>query len=196
MRLPVSAHTSRPWRIHELAPDFVVEDVWALPTPGGAGELPRVVRAVFEGDDFPSGAPLVVRLLWEARSKLGAIMGWDDAEDGLRSRVPSLRDRLPEPTGTPDADLDLGPFSLVYQAEDELAAELANKTVHAVMHLGWVREDSGGYHAQMAVLVKPNGRLGSSYMLAIAPLRRLLVYPALLHRIDRRWRATSAGSAT
>src|SRR5918995_1836455 len=34
VRLPNAAHTSRPWRIHELAPDFRLEDVWALPTPG------------------------------------------------------------------------------------------------------------------------------------------------------------------
>ena len=27
MRLPNSAHTSRPWRIHELTPDFRLEDV-------------------------------------------------------------------------------------------------------------------------------------------------------------------------
>jgi hypothetical protein len=39
MRLPETAHTSRPWRIHEVAGDFQVEDVWALPTPGGAGDL-------------------------------------------------------------------------------------------------------------------------------------------------------------
>ena len=36
MRLPNTAHTQRPWRIHAIAPDFAVEDVWALPTPGGA----------------------------------------------------------------------------------------------------------------------------------------------------------------
>ena len=34
MRLPNSAHESRPWRIREIAPDFILEDVWALPTPG------------------------------------------------------------------------------------------------------------------------------------------------------------------
>jgi hypothetical protein len=32
MRLPDTAHTSRPWRIHELTGDFRLEDVWALPT--------------------------------------------------------------------------------------------------------------------------------------------------------------------
>ena len=29
MRLSKKAHTSRPWRIHEIAPDFRLYDVWA-----------------------------------------------------------------------------------------------------------------------------------------------------------------------
>jgi hypothetical protein len=41
MRLPNSAHTSRPWRIHELTRDLRLEDVWALPMPGGADEVDR-----------------------------------------------------------------------------------------------------------------------------------------------------------
>ena len=44
MRLPNTAHTSRPWRIHELTRDFRLEDVWALPTPGGPDDLARVVQ--------------------------------------------------------------------------------------------------------------------------------------------------------
>ena len=35
MRLPDTAHVSRPWRIYEIARDFELEDLWALPTPGG-----------------------------------------------------------------------------------------------------------------------------------------------------------------
>jgi hypothetical protein len=31
VRLPDSTHAARPWRIHELTPDFRLEDVWALP---------------------------------------------------------------------------------------------------------------------------------------------------------------------
>jgi hypothetical protein len=30
MRLPETAHTSRPWRIHEIAVGFRFEDVWEL----------------------------------------------------------------------------------------------------------------------------------------------------------------------
>ena len=40
MRVPNTAHTSRPWRIHDIAPDFELEDVWALPTPGGPDDFP------------------------------------------------------------------------------------------------------------------------------------------------------------
>jgi len=195
MRLPSTAHTSRPWRIHELAPDFTLEDVWALPTPGDQGELPRLIEAIF-GGDFPKGAPLVVRLLWDARWKLGALFGWDDEKDGFGARVSPLRERL---GSAPQAKqsctvTDLAPFSLVYQLDDEFAAEMANRTVHTVMHLGWVPDGSGGYRGQMAVLVKPNGRFGSLYLAGIAPFRRLLVYPALLHRIQRQWDAAGVGA--
>src|SRR5213596_345770 len=41
MRLPNTAHTSRPWRIHELTHDFRLEDVWALPGVGGPDDFPR-----------------------------------------------------------------------------------------------------------------------------------------------------------
>ena len=50
MRLPNTAHTSRPWRIHELTRDFRLEDVWALPTPGGPDDFPRPVQGIAGGD--------------------------------------------------------------------------------------------------------------------------------------------------
>jgi hypothetical protein len=56
------------------------------------------------------------------------------------------------------------------------------------MHLGWVPERSGGYRRQMAVLVKPNGLFGSAYMAAIAPSRRVIVYPSAMREIARTWR--------
>ena len=45
MRLPNAAHETRPWRIREIAPDFTVEDVWALPAYGGAGDFPALPDA-------------------------------------------------------------------------------------------------------------------------------------------------------
>src|SRR5215211_6244226 len=44
IRLPNIAHTSRPWRIHELTRNFRLEDVWALPTAGDQPDFARLVR--------------------------------------------------------------------------------------------------------------------------------------------------------
>lgn len=188
MRLPNDAHTARSWRIHELLPDFEVEDVWALATPGSRDDLPRLVSQIFSGN-FPDDAPPVVRALWAARSKIGALLRWDRPADRVGARVTSLRDRLPSDLRDAPAGPDLFLFTPLYQLEDEWAAEMANRTVHTVMHLSWVPDESGGYHGQMAVLVKPNGQFGRAYLAAIKPFRHLLVYPALVRSIERGWPA-------
>lgn len=72
---------------------------------------------------------------------------------------------------------------------------MANRTVHGVMHIGWVPDGSGGHRAQMAVLVKPNGLFGRAYMAAILPFRHVLVYPSLMRTIGREWRAGQAKPA-
>ena len=196
MRLPNTEHTSRPWRIHELTRDFRLEDVWALPTPGGPDDLPRLVQQIAAGHTStnPSRA---ARALFAIRWKLGELLGWDDPDAGDGSRVPTLRDRLPAdlrdaPYGP---DFDALPFTSLYLVDDEWAAEIVNRTVHGVMHIGWVPDGSGGYRGQMAVLVKPNGRLGTAYMAAIRPFRHLIVYPPLMREIGRNWRAR-AGDPT
>jgi hypothetical protein len=188
MRLPDTAHTSRPWRIHELTGDFRLEDVWALPTPGGPDDFPRLVRGIGSAD--PSHSPSrTARALWAIRWKLGELLGWDRPDAGLGSRVPTLRDRLPEELREAPSGPELHRFTSLYLLEDEWAAEVANRTMHGVLHLGWVPDQAGGYRAQMAVLVKPNGLFGTAYMAAIRPLRHLIVYPAMLRGIEREWRA-------
>jgi hypothetical protein len=67
--------------------------------------------------------------------------------------------------------------------------------MHGVMHLGWVPDGRGGHRGQMAVLVKPHGRLGRAYMAAIRPFRHRLVYPPMLRQIEREWRARAAAQA-
>lgn len=190
MRLPPAAHTSRPWRIHDLTRDFRLEDVWALPTPGGPGDFPRLLELARSLDPSKSTSR-PVRTLFALRWKIGALFGWDDEHAGVGSRVPTLRDRLPSdlrdgPSGPASGAL---PFTPVYVTDDEFAAELANRTVHGVMHLGWVEDGAGGWRGQMAILVKRNGLLGSAYMAAIAPFRHFVIYPPMLREIGREWRA-------
>ena len=196
MRLPLSAHTSRPWRISEIADDFHVEDVWELPTPGGPDDLERLV-AQFASATAPADSAPVPRLLFAARWKLGEMFGWDKPGTGLGGRVRSLRERLPADLrdGPRGPDLQGMPFTSVYLTHDEWAAESANQTVHAVMHIGWVSDGRGGFHGQLAVLVKPNGLAGAVYMAAIKPFRYVGVYPALLRSIGRDWEAATLQQA-
>ncbi|GGR50183.1 DUF2867 domain-containing protein [Streptomyces netropsis] len=196
MRLPRTAHTDRPWRIHEIAGEFTVEDVWALPTPGGPDDLGLLVRQIADGiKGGVNGEGLVSRVLFAVRWKLGALLGWDKPDTGIGTRRPSLRDRMPADLreGPRGPDLGSSPFTSLYEREDEWAAEMGNKTVHGVMHIGWVPDGSGGYRGQMAVLVKPNGLFGTLYMAAIKPFRYVGVYPALMRSIGREWQANAAG---
>jgi hypothetical protein len=181
-RLPDSAHSAYPWAIHAVAPEFALEDVWALPVAAGPGDFPEVVDRFCRLDERSS--PPVVRALWAIRWKLGALLGWDGDAAGTGGRVATLRDRVPEAlrasaAARADAFEHL-PFVPLYETGDEFAAEVANATMHGVMHLGWVPAEDGMYRAQMAVLVKPNGLKGKAYMSAIRPFRRLIVYPAML----------------
>jgi hypothetical protein len=193
MRLPDSAHIERPWRIHEIAGDFRLEDVWALPVHGGRDDFHKLVERFAAGDETKSPSRLA-RALFALRWKLGELFGLDRPDEGIGSRVPTLRERLPAdlsaaPSGP---DFDKLPFRSLYLLDDEWAAEVANRTVHGVMHMGWVPDGAGGYRGQMAVLVKPNGLLGNAYMVAIRPFRHLIVYPAMLRQMEREWRASLA----
>jgi hypothetical protein len=190
IRLPSTAHTSLPWRIHEFTHDFRLEDVWALPTPGGPDDFPRLVAGIASGD-LSRGSSRALSTLWAIRRKLGALLGWDSPNTGVGARVPTLRDRLSADLRNAESGPDFGalPFTSVYLLENEFAAEIANRTMHGVLHLGWVPEKMGGYRGQMAILVKPNGLLGTGYMAAIKPFRHLIVYPQMMHRIEGGWRA-------
>jgi hypothetical protein len=189
MRLPSTAHTSRPWRIHEITTDFRLEDVWALPTPGGPDDFHLLVDALTTSDPETQSPSRIARALWALRWKLGELFGWDEEQTGVGARVPTLRDRLPADLrdGPSGPDFPSLPFSPLYRLDDEFAAEAANKTMHGVMHLGWVPDDAGGYRGQMAVLVKPNGLFGNIYMAAIRPFRHLIVYPPMMRELGRIW---------
>jgi hypothetical protein len=190
MRLPDTAHTSQPWRIHELTRDFRLEDVWALPSPGRPEDFIRLVQVIASSDPSKesSGA---VRMLWAIRWKLGELLGWDAPDAGLGSRVPTLRDRLPADLrrGPSGPEFEALPFTSLYLLDDEWAAEIANRTMHGVMHIGLVPDRTGRYRGQLAILVKPNGLLGTGYMAAIRPFRHLVVYPRMIREIGQTSRA-------
>jgi uncharacterized protein DUF2867 len=204
MRLPNTAHESRPWRIREIAPDFTLEDVWALPVEGGAEDFQALLELVAASD--PANAEsLPTRVLWRLRDRLGSWVDLgrisapiDSGPDGAAGKLPipgtnetSLTDRLPDDLRNTAADLDFGslPFTPLYRTDVEFAAEVSNRTVHGVMHLAWVDQGEGSYQGQMAVYVKPRGPFGKGYMALIKPFRYWVVYPALMRQTERAWNA-------
>jgi hypothetical protein len=193
MRLSNAEHEAHPWLIAQLAPDFELLDVWALPAEGRADEFSTLLDVVTSLDPTRSDSP-ATRALFALRFRLGAALGWDDpgerpvpgsSETTLRARVP---DELHD-ASTPPKRVGSTRFVPIYRTEDEWAAEISNSTVHGVMHLAWVERADGIYRGQMAVYVKPRGRLGALYMALIGPFRHLIVYPALMRQIGRAWDA-------
>jgi hypothetical protein len=202
MRLPNSAHETRPWRIREIAPDFTLEDVWALPVYGGAQDFQTLLEVMTSGN-LADSESLPTRVLWRVRDRLGSWFGLgrisapiDSGRDDAKGKLPipgtdetSLTDRLPDDLRNTAADVhfDSVPFAPLYRTDVEFAAEMSNRTVHSVMHLAWVDQGEGRYQGQMAVYVKPRGRLGKGYMALIKLFRYWVIYPALMRQIEREW---------
>jgi hypothetical protein len=190
MKLRDSAHFAQPWRIHDLTRDFRLEDVWALPTPGARDDFPRVIDMIASFNEADRQFSLV-GLLFAVRKALGHALGWDGPT--ADSRRPGVAKRLPDDLRQhPSTVTPAMGFTPLYQLDDEWAAELINRTVHGVIHLGWVPDGDGGYRGQMAILVKPNGVLGRAYMAAITPFRYAIVYPQMLKKIGREWATACA----
>ena len=213
MRRPNSDHLSLPWRVHTLAPDFDLLDVWRFPIVAEDGiAFDEFLAFLAESQSKLASGGSPAALLFRLRALLGRVFGWDGEPNGAtnddyrmrRDSPDSVRHRLT------DRDADAGdatgetpsrlPFDPVYRLEEESLAEIENATVHALMHLGRVSVP-GGWSPQMAVYVKRRGRLGRFYMALIGPFRHAIVYPAMMRAVARDWpayvaRRDQAGSAT
>ncbi len=186
MRIDPGEFRARPLRVHALLRDVPLEDAWAIRLPGGgAGRTIQDVRAVMVAG--LEAAPAVVRGLFRLRWRIGALFGWDhrrpawNAESYAERLSPADRARSLVAPGTPD-----GSFRILYRFEDEQLSELRNATVHAFASLS-IRQTPGGYLAYLGVFVQPVHRFTRLYMGAIAPFRRLVVYPALIRKMQSAW---------
>jgi uncharacterized protein DUF2867 len=186
MRIDRDEFRARPLRVHALLHDVPLQDAWAIPlSGGGAGRTVQDVRAAMVAGR--EAAPAVVRGLFRLRHRIGALCGWDHqrpawTSDSYADRLsPADRARSLVAPGTPD-----GSFRLLYRFEDEQLSELRNATVHAFASLS-LRPTPGGYVVYLGVFVRPVHRFTGLYMGAIAPFRRLVVYPGLIRVMQRAW---------
>ncbi|HVC06539.1 MAG TPA: DUF2867 domain-containing protein [Solirubrobacterales bacterium] len=199
MKLSNAEHERRPWRIHNLVPDFTLEDVWALPVHGGPEDFQALLELAGHFDPSKTESR-PTRFLWSFRDQLGRWLGLGEISTPVDGKgagglsIPgtaeaSLRDRLPPDLRASASELTFGslPFIPLYRTDREAAAEISNKTVHGVAHLAWVDRGEGRYEGRMAVYVKPRGAFGRAYMALIKPFRYWVVYPALMRQMERAW---------
>lgn len=209
-QIPVAEHLRAGWQIREIAPDFEIEDVWALPATGPLSDFDRCLELMLRGESMGDRSP-VSQFLWWFRDQLGRFgfgritQGLDEPAQPIPTTLgeepttsTTVSDRLPadlQHTVARDFVPPTTPFRAVYRTEREYVAELSNATVHSLMHIGWADRGDGLYQAEMAVYTKPRGTLGRAYMAFIKPFRMAFIYPDLLRSIDRRWRAEKAATA-
>jgi hypothetical protein len=216
-----AAHRARPWRVHTLVPDFEVLDLWEVPVDvdAGRGETFEQFLRVFTTTAMAGGWPVYplrptsladlahgARLagmagLMAFRRWLGRVLALDERgapipgcrETRVRARL-SDADRgrdtgaLPPRVG--------GAFEAVYAFADEALLEISNRTIHALLHLSWVAQESGRHSVVLAVYVKSRGWGSRAYLGLIAPFRHLVVYPAWIAHLTRTWAVLRPGLRT
>jgi len=194
MRIDPGEFRACPLRVHAFLDDVPLEDVWAIRLPGGGpGRTIQEVRAVFIAG--VEAAPPIVKTLFRLRGRIGALLGWDqrrpvwNAESYVHRLSAADRAQSTAAPGTPD-----GRLSLLYRFENEQLSELRNATVHAFSSLS-IRQTPGGYLAYLAIYVQPVHRFTRLYMRAIAPFRRLVVYPAIIRKVQSTWTERYGGAS-
>jgi hypothetical protein len=199
---PVDArtHRTRPWRVHTLAPDFELLDLWEIPLAADPvrGETFEQFLRVFAETGMASRWP-VYRLRPTAladvthgarlagmmaligfRRVLGRLLALDDG--GVSYPIPGER---PRKVG--------GTFEPVYAFTDEALLEVGNRTLHALLHLSWVESGGGRRSVVLAVYAKSRGWQSRVYLGLIRPFRHFVVYPAWIAHLTRTWAVLRPG---
>jgi len=204
-------HHDRPWRVHTLAPDFELLDLWELPLDADPArgetfaDFLRVFVAssaaewpVYRLRPTPADAVHALRvggaaaLLW-FRRVLGRVLALDaDRDLPIPGRAESrVRARLVDADRARDQGLLPakvgGNFEVVYTFADEALLEIANRTIHALLHLSWVEAAHGRRAVALAIYVKSRGWQSRAYLALIRPFRFAVVYPAWIAHLTRTW---------
>jgi len=205
--LDKKGHYAHPWKVHKIAKDFKLLDVWEFPILADKSknqDLSLFLKIIQDrqkydlkkGISFPL---LITGFLVVLRNFMGKIFFIDKdvntlpipgcKEISLRERLSreDQKENLAEPEIKGD-EKERG-FRIVYRYENESLWELSNNMVHALMHFGWVHKYDDYFTAQLAVYAKTRGWWGNVYMKLIMPFRRHIVYPAMMDYVKAKWEA-------
>jgi hypothetical protein len=200
MNAATEQHLARPWRVHRVAADFALEDVWQfeLGRPDGRG-LDDFLDVVWNNFRELERSPLGRLRVW-----LGDRLGWDACpslpipgceEHSVVARLTGAEIAASFASPADPSPVPAAGLTPIYRFADEALYEISNRTIHALLHVGWVAESSGDAGGALAVYVKHRGVASKLYMAAIWPARHAVIYPALVRGVERRWRAQRSDGA-
>jgi Protein of unknown function (DUF2867) len=175
-----------PLRVHSFLAGVPLHDVWSV-------NLPRWRDGVTLDDFLRTKSTCLftasshVPMLLDIRLFVGRFFSWDQEPSATAWKTFTTRltdtdrSRSLAAAGTQD-----GFFRVVYRFENEQLLELINRTVHAAA-LSAPVETPTAYRFYLGVYVRSVSCFTPFYMALIDPIRKLIVYPSLLHGIRARW---------
>ncbi len=200
MQINKESHVARLWKVHNIAKDFALWDVWEVPIAATNTQTEnfqsfyKVTLATLKTMETKT---TVVSFLFTLRYWISNVIPLDKnvntlpipgcTETTVKSRL--TREEL-EQSKTGKAiqlnttDLEFRP---VYLFQDESLHEISNDTVHGLIHFGWIKKNDNFYTASLAIYVIPRGMIGKVYLKLIEPFRRYIVYPAMMKSIKAIW---------
>ena len=196
MRVSPEEYERLDLRAHSLLADVALHDVWRVELAGGDPGRTIVDLLELLSPKSLAAANPAVRFLFGLRSWLGRVLGWDrepsqEPRESFLERL-SAADRECSLVAPGTAD---GPFRVLFVSAQEAISEIQNATVHAFSVFALV-ERPPGYFLYWAIYVRPLGRITSWYMRLIDPVRRVIIYPAVLRGIRAGWERDGPDAAS
>lgn len=183
------AFARMPLRVHSFLAGVPLRTLYCVEVPGGREGMTiaeiNAITGFGSTGEIEVGA-VTTALFW-LRGLIGRILGWDNVpalaqavtylprlseEDRARSQV------IP---GTVQ-----GISRVLYRFENEMLAEIVNRTVHCFWVVAMERTATG-YALYLAVYVQRLNWFTPIYLALITPILQWIVYPAMLKSIRHRW---------
>ncbi|UCC48796.1 MAG: DUF2867 domain-containing protein [Gemmatimonadota bacterium] len=172
-------------RVHTLLADIPLHDVWVADLPGGGPgrtlvDVHEAMAGGVTGDETVALAAAVTAYMLAAR-----VLGL--ASEECFDTLSPARRRLTE-ADRARSIYQLGERGFVYYFEREALLEIQTCTARAYYAFALAPQASG-YTLYWGVYADSTSWFTPYYMNLIDPVRRLVVFPSFLQRIEKRWRA-------
>jgi hypothetical protein len=177
-------YLSKDLRAHTLLADLPLHDVWVAHLSGGGSgrTLLDLNAAMAEGVPGDETVALVATIA--AYYLVARVLGL--ASEECVDTLSSMTQRLTEADRARSV-YPPGGHGFVYHFEREALLEIQTCAADA-LYVFALEPEYGGYALYWGVYARRVSRVTPYYMKIIDPVRRLVVYPSILQRIEQRWR--------